>query len=293
MPISTFLALAHHTLAEYPAAIELARRNTVTLTPERELDRYGMALLPSVYSRVVLAWSLAETGEFDAALAAGRQAVAIAERADHPYSVIFACLGLGTALNRRGEFAAALQPLERARELSETAEVPVIFGTVAAAVASARGHLGRPEDAIEVLKAAIDRAIAHGDPFGHWLRTGGLAEAYVHAGRARDALPLAERALDITRYVRARGQEAWAMHLLADTLMRQEPPDVERAEATYREALAVAETRGMRTLEARCRRGLAAVTAEAGRLDEARAERERADALLTALGMTFWRRQPG
>jgi hypothetical protein len=143
-----------------------------------------------------------------------------------------------------------------------------------------------------VLKAAIDRAIAHGDPFGHWLRTGGLAEAYVHAGRARDALPLAERALDITRYVRARGQEAWAVHLLADTLMRQEPADLERAEVTYREALAVAETRGMRTLEARCRLGLAAVTAEAGRLDEARAERERADALLTALGMTFWRRQP-
>src|SRR5690242_11966580 len=132
---STFLALAHNTIADYPVAIDLARRNVIALRDGRELERYGAALLPAVYSRVVLAWSLAELGVFAEAAQAGRDAISIAERADHPYSVIFGCLGLGIALNRQGEFASALEPLERARALSQTAEAPGIFGQIAAALA--------------------------------------------------------------------------------------------------------------------------------------------------------------
>jgi len=285
---SMFLALAHHTLAEYPEAIALARRNVMALREGRELDRHGAALLPAVYSRVVLAWCLAETGDFEGAAGAGAEAVAIAERADHPYSVIFACLGLGVARQRRGDFAAALPPLERARALSQAAEAPGIFGMVAAATATVYCRLGRADDAIALLGEAIDQSIARRDPYGHWLRTGGLAEAFQAAGRAADALPLAERAVDITRFVRARGQEAWALLLLGEVAAAQAPPLVDRAEAAFGEALARAEQAGMRTLEARCRLGLARLHAAAGRGDAARAEAARARALLETLGMRHW-----
>jgi class 3 adenylate cyclase/tetratricopeptide (TPR) repeat protein len=263
---SLFLALAHHWRAEYPAAIELARRNVTALCDGRELERFGAALLPAVYSRVVLAWSLAETGEFDEAIGAGRDAVAIAERADHPYSVIFGCLGLGSALNRRREFAAALEPLERALALSETSDAPGIFGLVAAAAATAYARLGRPDEAIALLERAIDRSIAHSDPYGHWLRTGGLAEALLAAGRAAEALPLAERAVDLTRYAHTPGQEGWALLLLGETAAAQTPALRARAEAAFRESRALAERAGMRTLEARCRAGLAALTARRGEI---------------------------
>jgi class 3 adenylate cyclase/tetratricopeptide (TPR) repeat protein len=286
---STFLALAHQTLAEYPAAIELARRNVAVLRGGREYERYGMAALPSVYSRVVLAWSLAETGDFEDAVAAGAEATVIAEKADHPYSLIFSYLGLGTALNRRGEFTAALTPLERARTLSLATEAPGIFGLVAAATASAYAHTGRAADAIALLEEAIGRAIAHRDPYGHWLRTGGLAEAYLGAGRAPEALPLAERGVEITRFVHARGQEAWALRLHGEALAAQPEPDLARAETVYREALAAALARGMRTLEARCRLEVARVLEAAGRGAEAGEERRSAAGLLTALGMERWR----
>jgi class 3 adenylate cyclase/tetratricopeptide (TPR) repeat protein len=286
---SSFLALAHHTRAEYPAAIELARRNVVALRDGRELSRYGAALLPAVYSRVVLAWCLTEVGQFDDAVTAGHDAVAIAERAEHPYSVIFGCLGLGVALHRRGEFVAALRPLERAHALAQTAEAPGIFGMVAAATATAYSRLGRGEEAITLLEQAIEHAIARRDPWGHWLRTGGLAEALVATGRVDEALPLAERAVDLTRFARARGQEGWALLLVGETAAAQAPPLGERAEAAFRESLALAESTGMRTLEARCWLGLALDHARAGRSDAARDAGARARALFDALGMRHWR----
>ena len=284
---STFLAVAHYTLAEFPQAINLARRNVVSLRDGRELDRFGAALLPAVYSRVVLAWSLAETGEFDDALAAGRDAVAIAERAEHPYSVVFASLGLGTALHRRGEYAAALQPLERARTLLQTAEAPGIFGHVAAAVASAYAQLGRGEDAITLLEEAVDQSIARSDPYGHWLRTGGFAEAYLAVGRAAEALPLAERAVDITRYAKAKGQGGWALLLLGD--IAAHTPALARAETAFGDALAFAEQVGMRPLAARAHLGLATVHARAGHTEAAATHREAARVLFEALGMGHWR----
>jgi class 3 adenylate cyclase/tetratricopeptide (TPR) repeat protein len=286
---STFLALAHNTVADYPRAIELAQRNVVSLRDGREFERYGAALLPAVYSRVVLAWSLAEVGSFDEAAAAARDAMAIAEHADHPYSLIFGCLGLGVALNRQGEFTAALEPLERALTLSRTAEAPGIFGQIAAVLASAYARLGRGEAATALLEEAIGLAIARGDLYGHWLRSGGLAEAFLAAGRAADALPLAEQAVDMTRYAFAKGQEGWALLLLGEVAAAQSPPRTERAETALHEALALADTAGMRTLVARCRLGLALVYARAGRAEAAQEERERARALLDALGMRHWR----
>jgi tetratricopeptide (TPR) repeat protein len=254
---STFLALAHYTLADHAAAIALARRNVDTLHDGAELQRYGAAILPAVYSRVVLAWSLAETGEFDEARRAGRDAIAIGERAHHTYSVNLGCLGLGAALNREGAYAAALEPLERARALAQTAEAPGILGQVAGELASAYSRLGRAADATALLEQAIEYAIARGDLFGHWLRTGGLAEALLAAGRAAEALPLAERAVDVTRYVHARGREGWALLVLGEIAAAQAPPLAERARQTLDEALALARATGMRALEARCVSSLA------------------------------------
>ena len=66
------------------------------------------------------------------------------------------------------------------------------------------------------------------------------------------------------------------------------PPEVEQAEAHYRQALALAEELGMRPLQAHCHRGLGTLYGRVGRAEQARAALSTAIALYRAMEMTFW-----
>src|SRR6266478_3846415 len=285
---NNFLGMGRYSMGEFPAAIELARRNVALLQGDLARERFGMPLLPAVYSRTVLAWSLAELGSFPEGTEAGREAIRIAETVDHPYTLVFACLGLGTVHLRRGDFKEAIVHLERAVRTCRTGDVPGIFALVASPLASAYCLAGRPDAALDLLKEAIEQAIAIGDPFGHWLRAAGRAEAYLLVGRAGDALPLAQRGVEVSKAVKGRGNMAWALRLMGDVAAAQTPPLVDEAEAAYREALKLAQEMGMRPLGARCRLGLGALYQQAGRAVEAHAEIAYADEELRALGMHTW-----
>jgi hypothetical protein len=56
----------------------------------------------------------------------------------------------------------------------------------------------------------------------------------------------------------------------------------------YRQALALAETLGMRPLQAHCQRGLGTLYATTGQAEQARAALSTAIALYRAMDMTFW-----
>ena len=274
--------------ADYRQAIELAEQNAALLEGTLSLERFGMALLPSVYSRTVLAWSLAERGEFSRALAAGEEGIHIAEKADHPHSLVFACLGLGTAHLRRGDFDLAVAVLERARTVCEAAELPAVSLEVALPLGSAYAQAGHADEAIGLLDAAIGRAVALRHPLGHWLRTGGLAEAYLAAGRADEALPLAQLFVEITRVVRARGSEAWAQRLLGEAAARVERPDAELAESALTAARTRARELGMGPLEARCGLDLARLYTRLGRLEDATREATTASESFRRFDMPGW-----
>ena len=66
------------------------------------------------------------------------------------------------------------------------------------------------------------------------------------------------------------------------------PPDVAQAEAHYQQALALAEERGMRPLQAHCHLGLGTLYRKIGRREEARAALSTALALYRTMEMTFW-----
>jgi class 3 adenylate cyclase/tetratricopeptide (TPR) repeat protein len=285
---NNFLGLARYSMGEFPAAIDLARRNVELLKGDLARELFGLPLLPAVYSRTLLAWSLAELGIFTEAAEIGREGVTIAEMVDHPYSLVFACLGLGTVHLRRGNFDEAIVHLERAVRTCRTGDVPVIFAFAAAPLASAYCLAGRPDAALDLLKEAIEQARAIGDPFGHWLRAGGRAEAYLRSGRAAEALPQARRAVELTQAVKGRGLMVWALRLMGEVAASQEPPLAEESEEAYRQALAMAREMGVRPLEARCRLGLGALYRRLGRRDDARAELAAAREAFGALGMSFW-----
>ena len=85
-----------------------------------------------------------------------------------------------------------------------------------------------------------------------------------------------------------RGNQAYALRLLGEIAARREPPQVEPAEAHYRQALALAEELGMRPLVAHCHLGLGTLYHRMGRAQQARAALDTAMALYRAMGMTFW-----
>ena len=120
------------------------------------------------------------------------------------------------------------------------------------------------------------------------VRAARLSEGYLLAGRAEEASRVASHALEVTRSHKERGNEARALRLLGEIAAQAEPPEVERAEGYYHQALALADELGMRPLVAHCHRGLGTLYQKSGREEAARAELTTAVELYRAMEMTFW-----
>ena len=83
----------------------------------------------------------------------------------------------------------------------------------------------------------------------------------------------------------------YALHLLGDIATHPDRFDAERAEAHYREALALAEPRGMRPLVAHCHLGLGTLYARMGKREQATEHLETAAAMYRDMDMRFWLEQ--
>ena len=108
------------------------------------------------------------------------------------------------------------------------------------------------------------------------------------AGRMDDAMQQAQHALELAREHQESGAQAGALRLLGELAARHDPPEVAQAEDYYRQAMALAEERGMRPLIAHCHLGLGTPYAKIGRREQARAELSAAIELYRTIEMTFW-----
>jgi tetratricopeptide (TPR) repeat protein len=115
-----------------------------------------------------------------------------------------------------------------------------------------------------------------------------LGEAQTQAGLLEEAQATTEHALALARAHQERDHQAYALRLLGDIAARCEPPHVEDAETSYRQALALAEELGMRPLVAHCHHGLGTLYAKFGQQAQARAELTAAIELYRSMEMTFW-----
>ena len=75
-----------------------------------------------------------------------------------------------------------------------------------------------------------------------------FSQGYVLAGRLEEASATRRACLRSRPPYKQRGHQARALRLLGEITARQDPPEVEPAEAHYRQALALAEELGMRPL---------------------------------------------
>jgi tetratricopeptide (TPR) repeat protein len=114
-----------------------------------------------------------------------------------------------------------------------------------------------------------------------------LSEAYLLAGRGEEASQLAKRTLDLACQYTELSNQVWGLRLLGDIYAQGDLPEVQRAEATYRQALILAEEVGMRPLQAHTHRGLGILYTQMGRREQAREELSAAIALYRAMEMQF------
>jgi tetratricopeptide (TPR) repeat protein len=202
--------------------------------------------------------------------------------------VIQAYFSLGGLYLRKGDLPKAIPLLERGLELCHGANILNWFPTVAAALGYVYTLAGRVDEALPLLKQAVGQDVSMGIAAGHARRVSYLSEAYMLVGRIEEATDLAERALALAGDLKARANEAYALRLFGEIHVSREPPKVEQAEASYRQALALAEELGMRPLVAHCHLGLGRLYGQMGQVEQARAALSAAIALYRALDMTFW-----
>jgi tetratricopeptide (TPR) repeat protein len=282
-----FLGQGSFNVGDYENGIDRLQRTIGSLQGERAYERLGLTGLPSVLSRVWLAWSLAERGEFSEALRHGEEALLIAETADQPYSIASAFLAIGQVHLVQGALTQAIPVFERGAELCKTWDLRVIFPMNAAGLGLALALRGRLTEALPIL----EEGEAQAPPiriFDTSSAATALGTGYLLAGRMDEASRISSNVLDLAVNRGFRGNQARAKQLLGNISARRFPPEAAQAEGHYRGALALASELGMRPLIAHCRKGLGALYGRTGREEKGREELTTAMDMYRDMEMTFW-----
>jgi class 3 adenylate cyclase/tetratricopeptide (TPR) repeat protein len=273
---------------DYRGGERVGRRLIESLPGDRAHERFGLALLPAVHSRAYLARTLAAQGMFEEGDAHGHEAMRMAQALDHPFSVLWACLGHSYLYSLRGELGQAARLLERAaglcREWSFTTYMPVTMASL--------GHVhawsGGVEEGVSLLQQALALYESAGIGYEHAISVVQLGEAYVLADRPEDARTCADRAATLARERGERGCELYARRLRGEVAAFSGPPGAAEAEAQYREALAAAEELGMRPLAAHCHLGLGKLYRRTAKRQQVQEHLTTATTMYREMGMMYW-----
>jgi class 3 adenylate cyclase/tetratricopeptide (TPR) repeat protein len=282
------LGSAYRSQGDYRRAIDCLGQTVASLEDRQRQERFGQNFLLAVNSRSHLASCHGELGTFAEGRVFSEEGLRIAEAADHPLSLVFACFGGGLLSLRQGDLSTALPLLERAVDTCQHADLPAYFPWVATVLGMAYTLDGRITNAMSLLTQAMERTTTMELVTNEAFCRLSLGEAQVRAGRLEEAYALAEQALSLARAYQGRGNQAYALRLLGDIAARHGPPDIDQAEIHYQQALSLANELGMRPLQAHCHRGLGKLYGQAGQYGQARAELFTAIDMYRDMGMTFW-----
>jgi len=286
---TTYLAQAHYFRGDYEQVVELVTDNLAALPADSVYEAFGGPLPISVFDRFWLLQSLAQLGRFAEAAPCEAETLRLGMPTQHAYTVGMVQLAAGRLHLLEGDWAKARSLFEHGitvfrrglfldlpRAVAGSAWVLAQMGETSAA-------LTRLREGEELLERQAAGGIVgfHGGAY-HWLGCAALL-----LGRLDDARRLADRAVESCEP----GDAAHALHLLGDIATHPDRFDAERGEAHYREALALAEPRGMRPLVAHCHLGLGKLSRVTGKREQAREHFTTATSMYREMDMRFWLEQ--
>ena len=289
---TSFLAQVHFFRGEHARVMHLTTDNLSVLPAGWGLENFGIAAPPSVYDRGYLILSLAEVGRFAEAAEPAAEAIRLVAPPLNAYAVGWAHLTDGTVHLLRGEWAQARPGFEHAIAVTRAGNLPLLLPLSVVFSAWNLAQLGDASEALSRLREGeqlVERQVAAGyvGNLG-WLYPW-LGRAALSLGRLDDARRLGDRALESSPH--QPGFAAHALHLLGEVAIHPDRFDAERGETHYRQALALAEPRGMRPLVAHCQFGLGKLYRRRGTREQAQKHFTTATTLYRAMDMPFWLEQ--
>jgi tetratricopeptide (TPR) repeat protein len=287
------LGRVHYARGDYRRAIDLMRwvaRTVVTGAPEDvPIDqRFAPGAPPSsVGCRGWLAICLADTGDFPEALAWGAEGVRIAEAEGGLHAQVFASYCLSRVYLARGDADQAIPLLEKAIALCE-GRVLMYRSRAIASLARAQTMVGNLAVALRLLREAADEVQTTTLVFGSAMVLVWTSAVHREADQLEEADRYASAALELSRSQGGRGDEAWALHALAEIAARRDPPESALAFERSARALALAQELGMAPLQARCHLSLGVLHHQAGAMAAARDALTPAVDMLSRMQMRRW-----
>jgi class 3 adenylate cyclase/tetratricopeptide (TPR) repeat protein len=283
------LAHAHYYRGEYGRTVELATENLAALPTDRVIRWPGAGALISVFDRVWRALSFAELGRFAEAAEDAAAALRLADPTRHAHTIALAYDAAGRLHPLEGNWTKARSLIERWVEVVRAGNLVIQLPVAIAYSAWVLAQFGEVDEALQRLEEGeqlLTRGAARGMVFNHGSCYRPLGRACLLLGRLDDAQRLGTRAAESSAL--QPGHEAHALHLLGDIATTPTWFDAERGETHYRNALALAEPRGMRPLVAHCHLGLGELYRRTGKRQQAQEHLTTATSMYREMGMTYW-----
>jgi class 3 adenylate cyclase/tetratricopeptide (TPR) repeat protein len=286
---TSYLEQAHYWRGEHERVVELATDNLAALPADWVYEYFGATAPASVFDRVWLVMSLAELGRFTEAAEYEAEAIRLAEPTQHAFTVGVAYRAAGTLHLLKGDWTNARSLVERWIAVVRTGNVFLLLPWSVASSAWVLAQLGEASEALNRLREGerlLERFAARGIVgYRAWTYCS-LGRACLLLGRLDEARRLGDRAIESSPC--HSGYAAHALHLLGDIATHPDRFDAEGGEAHYREALALAEPRGMRPLVAHCHLGLAKLYRREGKREQAQEHLTSATTMYREMDMRFW-----
>jgi predicted ATPase len=289
---TTYLEQAHYFRGDYERAIELATENLATLPADWSYEYCGLPAPASVYYRVWLVESLAQLGRFAEAADHESKMLRLAEPTRHAFTVGLAYYASATLHLPEGDWVKARPSIEHAIAVARAGNVAVLLPTVTASSAWVLAQLGEAGEALKRAREGellLQRQAARGMVADRAWAYQALSRACLLLGRLDEARCLCDHVVESSPC--HPGFAAYAPHLLGDIATHPDHFDAESGEDHYRQALALAEPRGMRPLVAHCHLGLGKLYRRTGKAAQAREHVARATTMYREMDMRFWLEQ--
>jgi DNA-binding NtrC family response regulator/tetratricopeptide (TPR) repeat protein len=284
---TTYLAQAHYYRGDFTRVVELATDNLAVLPADFVEEPGNIGLPLPAYNRLWLVYSLAELGRFTEATQYAAEVFRLGEPTQRPFFVGEAHFCASWIHLRKGDWTKARALTERGIAVVRAGNVGLNLPHAIAWSACILAQLGESSEALARLREGeqlLEDQGARGVGGHSW-----LGRAALLLGRLDQARSLAGHAVTYTSF--RRGATAHTLHLLGEIATHPDRFDAESGEVHYREALALAEPRGMRPLVAHCHLGLGKIYRCAGQREQAHEHLTIATTLYGEMDMTYWLEQ--
>jgi len=282
-----YMGHSFHAQGRYRRAEFILRENIEALDEARG-EAPPADVVSYVASAAWAAFTLAELGEFELALTYADKAVRVAEASRHAYSEAIARTYTGLVWLRRGHLERARLPLEESLAMCRDKQLTVWQPIPSSMLGLTFVQLGRVREGLALLDDGVTLTRELGVKAYLALWKAHLAEGLLAAGELERAQAVAQEAFDDALAHGERGHEAYALRLLGEVALANDPPALDKAEASLRHALAIAEELSMRPLLGLCYLGLSRVAERTGNRASAEVYVRTALALFRAMDLGVW-----